>query len=77
MAFVVERQPFSGITGCFIHFQMVYFDDGVRWTPGYYWIPDADHPGSQRVLAPAYFLSNFYQPQRTRSGHTEAEGRIR
>jgi hypothetical protein len=49
-AAVERRQPFSTITLCYIHFEVV-FDDGMIWTEaGGYAEPDPEHLG--RFLPP-------------------------
>jgi hypothetical protein len=53
--FVEERQPFSTITSCFIHFQAFHFDGGMKCTPGHYWVPKASRPGLETSLAPTFF----------------------
>jgi hypothetical protein len=54
-AFIEQRQPFSGITSCYLHLEMIYFDDGMKWTLGSYFLPDPKWRGSQKALAPTYF----------------------
>ena len=54
-AFLEERQPFSGITKCVIHFGVFFFDDGMQWMPGMYAAPDAESPGRYKPMPPSYF----------------------
>jgi hypothetical protein len=72
-AFVQERQPFFRITSCFIHLEGVYFDDGMKWVPGYYSVPDPSSPELERSMALGFF-PGVPQPN-TRSGSAGAERR--
>jgi len=72
--FIEEREPFSHITSCYIHLEMSYFDDGMKWMLGSYWVPDTNRPGSQMALPPTYFPGVPGEPTR-RPGEAGTERR--
>lgn len=59
----VERsQPFSTVTLCYIHYEVV-FDDGMHWSEaGSYAAPDPEHPGWLLPPDRAYFPGPLMGP---------------
>lgn len=51
----IDNMAFADVTKCIIRRGIFYFDDGMKWGGGAYWLPDPDRPGRFNSLGRRYF----------------------